>query len=245
MSVNGSETSSSSDEDDAVSVLSETPSELQKHDIDDIEDLENQVLSSDDENSVSEIQNIIKASGGGGGGTGLELPSIQMEDVASLLDTKEGASLLGGGGACKKSGQYVAGGNGNRFLLDEDDIITTNEKFDPISTKTYVDQYHPECIYHNNGEIERLCIRKPVGEDDPLHRTTPILSKYERARVLGKRAKQLNAGAKSNGVIGEMDGYIIAVNELESRRLPFIIRRPLPNNTFEYWKLSDLENIHF
>ena len=38
-----------------------------------------------------------------------------------------------------------------------------------------------------------------------------------------------------------IDGYLIAEMELKEKKLPFIIRRPLPNQTFEYWKIKDLE----
>jgi DNA-directed RNA polymerase subunit K/omega len=242
MSANGDDYSSDTTS-DTDSVVSETPSEL--HDPLNIllgNDEENEIESfSSDEDESSSIDmkpafSAASAEATGGGGE----EELHMEDVSSLVDKS-----VGGGSNCLKSGNkdYLPGGNGNRFLFEDDDIITTNEKFDAVSTKKYVEQYHPECIYHNAVEIEKLCVR--TDGDDPLHRTIPILSKYERARVLGKRAKQLNSGAASKGVYGEMDGYIIAVNELESRQLPFIIRRPLPNNTFEYWKLSDLENIHF
>ena len=40
-----------------------------------------------------------------------------------------------------------------------------------------------------------------------------------------------------------MDGYLIAVKELEEKILPFIVRRPMPNGGSEYWKLKDLELI--
>ena len=33
--------------------------------------------------------------------------------------------------------------------------------------------------------------------------------------------------------------------ELKLKRIPFIIRRPLPNGGSEYWKIQDLENISF
>jgi hypothetical protein len=32
----------------------------------------------------------------------------------------------------------------------------------------------------------------------------------------------------------------IAHLELEQRRLPFILKRPMPDGSFEYWRLSDL-----
>ena len=95
-------------------------------------------------------------------------------------------------------------------------------------------------------EIEALCVtvRDKSGIIvDPLHRTLPFLTKYERARILGERAKQINAGAKPvvdipNDVI---DGYLIALKELESKSIPFIIKRPLMNGGCEYWRLPDLE----
>ena len=40
-----------------------------------------------------------------------------------------------------------------------------------------------------------------------------------------------------------IDGYLIALKELEEKKIPFIIRRPIPNGGSEYWKLSELENI--
>ena len=42
-----------------------------------------------------------------------------------------------------------------------------------------------------------------------------------------------------------IDGYIIAEMELKEKLIPFIIRRPLPNGTSEYWNIKDLENISF
>jgi DNA-directed RNA polymerase subunit K/omega len=71
----------------------------------------------------------------------------------------------------------------------------------------------------------------------------PFLSKYERTRVLGQRAKQINSGARPfiDNVRNIIDGYIIAEMELNAKLIPFIIRRPLPNGGSEYWKLADLQ----
>jgi DNA-directed RNA polymerase subunit K/omega len=32
----------------------------------------------------------------------------------------------------------------------------------------------------------------------------------------------------------------IARMELEQKRLPFIVKRPMPDGSFEYWRLTDL-----
>ena len=42
-----------------------------------------------------------------------------------------------------------------------------------------------------------------------------------------------------------IDGYIIAELELQQKKIPFIIKRPMPGGGFEYWHLRDLELISF
>ena len=40
-----------------------------------------------------------------------------------------------------------------------------------------------------------------------------------------------------------MDGHTIALMELNKGKIPFIIRRPMPNGGSEYWKVKDLQII--
>ena len=82
---------------------------------------------------------------------------------------------------------------------------------------------------------------------DPLHKTIPFLTKYERARILGQRAKQIETGARPFVNVPEnvIDSYVIAELELQQKRIPFIIRRPIPGGACEYWNLKDLEFISF
>jgi DNA-directed RNA polymerase I, II, and III subunit RPABC2 len=128
---------------------------------------------------------------------------------------------------------------------DDDDIL---QKFDHETKKKYIAAHHPECLSFNHEETETLSrvVRDENGRIvDPYHKTLPFLTKYEKTRILGIRTKQLNEGAKPyidvNPTI--IDGYIIAQLELEHKRLPFIIRRPIPNGGSELWKLQDLEII--
>jgi DNA-directed RNA polymerase I, II, and III subunit RPABC2 len=78
---------------------------------------------------------------------------------------------------------------------------------------------------------------------DPLHKTIPYITKFEKAKILGERAKQLNAGAQPMVQVEDdiIDGYLIALKEYEERKIPMIIRRPLPNGGSEYWRFADLE----
>jgi DNA-directed RNA polymerase I, II, and III subunit RPABC2 len=105
---------------------------------------------------------------------------------------------------------------------------------------------HNECLHKNFNEIKELC---KVTRDkdgviiDEMHKTIPLLTKYEKTKILGMRVKQLNNGARPYIVTNEklIDNYVIALIELEQKKIPFIIQRPLPNNNFEYWKLHDLD----
>jgi DNA-directed RNA polymerase I, II, and III subunit RPABC2 len=130
---------------------------------------------------------------------------------------------------------------------DEDDEGYL-QKFDKEINNNYILNIHPECKTHNYDEI--ACLSKVVYNADgiivdPLHRTIPILTKYERTRILGQRAKQINSGSKPFVKVPEniIDGYLIAEIELSQKRIPFIIRRPFPGGGCEYWNIKDLELI--
>jgi DNA-directed RNA polymerase I, II, and III subunit RPABC2 len=140
------------------------------------------------------------------------------------------------------------------YIDDDDDDDNDGEqylqKFDQSVNENYIVNFHPESILQNYDEI--LSMTKVVRNSDgiiidKLHRTIPYLTKYEKARILGQRAKQINAGAYPFVKVPEnvIDGYIIAELELKQKRIPFIIRRPLPNGGSEYWKVQDLEDISF
>ena len=79
--------------------------------------------------------------------------------------------------------------------------------------------------------------------------TTPYLTKFEFAKVLGQRMEQLARGAPSLVDVSQanLDGLVthekfrrIAEIELKQRVLPFMIGRTLPNGKKEYWKLADM-----
>lgn len=132
---------------------------------------------------------------------------------------------------------------------DEDDDDHDDEYLQKLNNdlrESYVHRYHPETIYHNYDEIQTLChvTRNKDGIIiDDLHRTNPFMTKYERTRILGQRTKQLNEGAKPMIQVDStiIDGYVIALKELEQKKIPFIIRRPLPNGASEYWRIQDME----
>jgi DNA-directed RNA polymerase subunit K/omega len=124
------------------------------------------------------------------------------------------------------------------------------QKFDKEINENYIKENHAECIVHNYDEVNALSSIIRDSDNiicDPLHKTIPMLTKYEKTRVLGQRSKQIEAGCKLFVKVPEsvIDSYVIAELELKAKAIPFIIKRPLPNGACEYWKLKDLEIIDF
>ncbi len=80
---------------------------------------------------------------------------------------------------------------------------------------------------------------------DKDHTTYPYLTKYEATRIVGFRANQLSQGAQPFINVPEhvSDVREIARLELAANRLPFILKRPLPDGSYEYWRLQDLLQI--
>ena len=120
------------------------------------------------------------------------------------------------------------------------------KKFDKDVRHNFLTDFHPESAAHNDVEVRRFAtvVRNKDGDIiDDLHRTIPFLTKYEYTRVIGQRAKQIDSGALPFVEVSKdiLDGDIIAKMELEAKKIPFIIRRPMPGGGCEYWKLEDLE----
>lgn len=174
----------------------------------------------------------------------LEEEDDQSEDDDSVMDLNDNSNTNGN--------NILAGGSMEDY--DDDDEETNDDtylqKFNADINRQYLTDFHPEAMINNYDEINALSI---VVRDennniiDKLHQTLPYLTKYERARVLGQRAKQISSGAKTFVKVPEniIDGYLIAELELAQKRIPFIIRRPIPGGACEYWKLKDLEIIGF
>ena len=132
-------------------------------------------------------------------------------------------------------------------LESDDDDEYTEDIFKKLESSfnddiTFI---HPQTTEVNNNELKNLStiVRNKYGIIvDVLHRTVPILSKYEYTKILGQRVTQLNNGYKSFITReGHIDNTSIAEEEIRRKLVPVIIRRPLWSGASEYWLLADLE----
>ena len=118
---------------------------------------------------------------------------------------------------------------------------------------------HPEIWIPYEEQIQEKLVVQPRPEAEPTatklatslrnialldtnHTTYPFLTNYEKTKCISFRASQINHGAKPYILVptGVNDSYQIAKMELELRRLPFIVKRPLPDGNYEVWRLNDL-----
>lgn len=129
----------------------------------------------------------------------------------------------------------------NEELLTEEEVAPDSK---PELRRLY--QQHPECsLDYIEQVIPKIPLQvvPPGGEKaDTNHRTYPFLTNFERTKIIGLRANQISRGSVPFVSVPKhiTDVRDIARLELEQKRLPYIIKRPLPDGTFEYWRLSDL-----
>ncbi|KAK4516098.1 uncharacterized protein ATC70_011060 [Mucor velutinosus] len=95
------------------------------------------------------------------------------------------------------------------------------------------------------GEQDNVMIlekgNEVVSTESKVKQTTPYMTRYERARILGTRALQISLNAPVMVELdGESDALVIAMKELREKKVPLIVRRFLPDQTFEDWDVKDL-----
>ena len=131
---------------------------------------------------------------------------------------------------------------------DEEYNVTISEEEDSTSKPELkrLYQQHPECnLDYMEQVIPKIALQiVPHGGDkaDSNHRTYPFLTKFERTKIIGLRANQISKGSVPFIAVPKhiTDVRDIARLELDQKRLPYIVKRPLPNGLYEYWRLADL-----
>ena len=129
---------------------------------------------------------------------------------------------------------------------EDDDDEQYMQKLKKNATIDYLKTVHPELQHHDYMDVLRM---SHIERDkngiivDPHHRMLPFLTKYEKARILGVRTTQLNHGHPSMVHTTFKSSDMIALEEYRQKKIPFIIRRALPNGTSEYWRFADLEQL--
>jgi len=122
--------------------------------------------------------------------------------------------------------------NDNEFTQDEEEIT---EIADDEEEKTEGEKNAFKLLTFNNV-LENI--------DKKPKKTIPIMTKFEKARVKGVRLQQLAYGAKPRVNTDNLKNINEIVDkELVERKIPFIIRRSLPNGYVEDWRMEEFETV--
>jgi len=126
--------------------------------------------------------------------------------------------------------------------MDDEDFNNDDvggDDFDDVDEDDNIDDMNQE------EEVDNMELIAPgqAGGGVPKSKriTTKYMTKYERARVLGTRALQIAMCAPIMVELeGETDPLQIAMKELKQKKIPIIIRRYLPDHSFEDWSIDEL-----
>lgn len=114
------------------------------------------------------------------------------------------------------------------------------------SSRSVDEESHSESVDLGKSEIQRVEVCSFQESYTQYYRrqkkTQPFLTKYEKTKMLGVRAQMLANGAEPlvpvpSHITKTID---IARIEFDQKKIPLLIRRHLPNGTYEDWRLDDL-----
>ncbi|ATY64346.1 DNA-directed RNA polymerases I [Cordyceps militaris CM01] len=147
-------------------------------------------------------------------------------------------------------GDDDVGGGGDDTIFEEEDAT---EFFEPEAGEGDDDQDQLEngedqdnivvsgdpSAAANASRADKSSKDKKIPDED--RNTTPYMTKYERARILGTRALQISMNAPVLvDLEGETDPLQIAIKELREKKIPLIVRRYLPDGYYEDWTCEEL-----
>ena len=114
-------------------------------------------------------------------------------------------------------------------------------------TEKQMAEIDKECeIIRNRDIITQDTEHKPVeivSDDGKVITGPPTLTRFEKARIMGARALQLSLGAPVFIEIPKnaTTSLEIAMEELNQRVIPIVIRRTLPNSDYQNIPISKFE----
>ena len=124
------------------------------------------------------------------------------------------------------------------------DTIPFEEKISDSEDEEYDEDVVNDVVGGNDIDINEFY--KSYDKNRKNFKTSPVLSKYEKTRIISERVQQLSNGGIP--FISNTERYSsifdIALKELDMKKLPFIIKRTISGNKCELWKLEDLKIIN-
>lgn len=127
----------------------------------------------------------------------------------------------------------------NEEINEEEELL--DEEYTEINYNDDEDDDDDDSSFsyeEDNKEIKSFRKKKKI--------TIPVLTKYEKTSILSIRSQQIMDNSPilidiSN--IKNLTPYNIALEELKQKKIPFKIKRTLPDKTYEIWHIKDFKYI--
>ncbi len=147
--------------------------------------------------------------------------NLSQQDTASLIEYEEGVT----------EGDVTAA----TVSVPDDENVSVPD--------IIVDNSEPICLEPTLQKFDIVDIHETYSNMTRKKKTTPYLTNYEKTLLVGIRRQHIASGAEP--MIDYQKKNLYTVNEivdeeLRRKKIPLIIRRYLPNQTYEDWKLEDL-----
>ena len=115
---------------------------------------------------------------------------------------------------------------------DSDDIVSEGEEEESIINKLKKSNKSNIVPVNKTYDIYYSEVKK----------TSPFLTKFEKAKLIGTRAEMISAGSPALVTVpeGVTSAYDIAIIEFNQKKIPLMIKRFLANGDCEYVRLEDL-----
>ena len=139
----------------------------------------------------------------------------------------------------------------NSSIDEEVEILDVEEEIDPGPAINEEDGEDDEDNIEKPSSISKkfdiVSVNELYGSSlSKSKRTRPYLTQFEITKILSIRAQQLENGSPPFIPITDelLNSKSIAYEEYRQKCVPFIVRRYLPNKSYEDWKLSDFKNAY-
>lgn len=138
----------------------------------------------------------------------------------------------------KESEEYEDEDEGYDVDVKDDASVKKDCMYDKLSVESEEIESEEEDLSFDD-DVNQVRESNYVPSDKRM--TKPIMTKYERVRILSDRIQQLTLGAKP--MIKNVNNLVpdeIAREELKYDVIPLIIRRPRPDGEYELWYTKEL-----
>ena len=124
--------------------------------------------------------------------------------------------------------------------IDDNESINLDTNDDLDENTSEINVSNMSNILYTNKLLNNIDSKTIKEKLSMTKKTLPLITKFEFSKIKSIRVTQLSNNSNPFNETDLDDIEKIADEEIKQMKLPFIIKRNLPNGDYELWKLSEL-----